>query len=129
MIVFATREGRVGAVTSSGYKIDDIVPFVALPSVAALGMFIRVTNPNNNKSCFAIVLDVGPWNEHDDEYVFKGARPLSEKGISKSMKGTNKAGIDLSESVWHKLEMKDNGNVDWKFIEDSGSDESGLETD
>ena len=80
MTVKATREGLIGRRTASGYVIDNVVPFVALPSVSALGKFIRVTNPANEASCIAIVLDVGPWNEHDDAYVSGGNRPAAESG-------------------------------------------------
>lgn len=115
--VKATREGLTGAVTASGYRIDSVVPFVALPSEVALGKFVRVTNPANNKSAIACVLDVGPWNVNDDAYVLRGARPQAEYGISLSGKGTNKAGIDLGEKLWHQLGMVDNSDVVWEFIE------------
>ncbi len=117
MIVKATREGLLGGKTSSGYVIDAVVPFVALPAVKALGRFVRVTNPANGKMCLAVVLDVGPWNVHDDAYVFNGARPAAETGQSLSGTGTtNGAGIDLGEKVWHLLGMTDNTNVDWTFL-------------
>lgn len=115
--VKATREGLLGGKTSSGYVIDAVVPFVALPSVKALGRFVRVTNPANGKMCLAVVLDVGPWNTHDDAYVFDGARPASESGQSLSGTGqTNGAGIDLGEKVWHALGMTDNTTVAWEFL-------------
>ena len=112
----STREGLLGQRTSSGYLIDTKVPFVALPSFAALHKFVRVTNPANGRSCLAIVLDVGPFNIHDDLYVFGNARPQAESGISVSGKGTNGAGIDLGEYVWKALGMLDNTNVEWAFI-------------
>lgn len=116
MTVKATREGLVGHRTASGYIVDTVVPFVALPAVKALRTFVRVTNPSNGFSCFAIVLDVGPWNEHDDAYVFSGARPQAESGIDTRGRHTNGAGIDLSEAVWKALGMKGNTNVSWNFI-------------
>ena len=116
MTVKATREGLVGQRAASGYVIDTVVPFVALPSATALGRFIKLTNPANSKSCYAIVLEVGPWNTHDDAYVFAGQRPQAESGISLSGHGTNGAGIDLGEKVWHELGMTDNSDVDWSFL-------------
>lgn len=116
MIVKATREGLIGGKTASGYIVDKVVPFVALPSVNALHKFVRVTNPANGKSTLAIVLDVGPWNEYDDAYVFRGHRPYAETGIDTRNRKTNHAGIDLSEAVWRALDMKDNTNVSWEFI-------------
>ena len=114
--VKATREGLVGQKTSSGYIIDEFVPFVALPSAAALRQWVIVTNPANGKSIRALVLDVGPWNINDNAYVFGGQRPASERGLNVSHNGkTNGAGIDLGEVVWNALEMTDNGNVTWEF--------------
>jgi hypothetical protein len=114
--VKATREGLHGGKTATGYVVDDVVPFVALPSTAALRQWVRVTNPANGKSVKALVLDVGPWNERDHAYVFGGARPAAESGIDTRGRVTNKAGIDLGEAVWHALGMTGNTNVSWEFI-------------
>ena len=115
--VKATREGLVGCFTASGYKIDLSTPFVALPSTKALGKFVRLVNPISGAKCLAVVLDVGPWNEHDDDYVFGSARPLAESGLDTRGRVTNSAGIDLGEKVWEQLEMKDNSFIQWEFIE------------
>lgn len=114
--VRATREGLRGQTTATGYRIDDVVPFVALPSTKALRRAVRVTNPANGKSVDALVLDVGPWNTADDAYVFGGARPAAESGQSVSGKGTNGAGIDLGGYVWQALGMTDNTDVEWEFL-------------
>ena len=116
MLVKATREGLVGQRTASGYVIDDVVAFVALPSVRALKRFVRIANPANGKTCYAQVLDVGPWNEQDDAYVFNGARPQAETGTDIFGRATNGAGIDLGGAVWKVLGMVDNSQVDWEFI-------------
>lgn len=133
--VKATREGLIGGKTSSGYLIDVLVPFVALPAAAALRQRIIVRNPANNKVCYALVLDVGPWNVNDNAYVFQTAtspgadktiidpsaplsntRPQSESGHDVSHNGkTNGAGIDLGEYVWNALGMTDNADVEWEF--------------
>lgn len=112
--VKATREGLIGRKTASGYVIDQVVPFVALPSVRALHSFVRVTA--NGNSAIAIVLDVGPWNTADDAYVFGGARPAAESGASVSGEGTNDAGIDLGERIWNALGMTGNTEVSWEFL-------------
>lgn len=114
--VKATREGLLGRKTASGYTIESLTPFVALPSTRALRKFCIVRNPRTGRQCYAIVLDVGPWNVADNAYVFDGARPLAESGVSISGKGTNKAGIDLSEAVWKALGMTDNDEVEWEFL-------------
>jgi hypothetical protein len=116
VLVKATREGLVGKKTALGWKITTIVPYVALPSEIALRQWVEVTNPLNRKSIKALVLDVGPWNIEDDGYVFGGARPQAESGTDILGRRTNKSGIDLGEVVWNYLEMKDNGEVDWKFV-------------
>lgn len=117
MLVKATREGLEGKPTAIGWKIDPLIPFVALPSRSALRLAVRVSNPLNGLSVNALVLDVGPWNTRDDAYVFGGQRPLAERGGSVSGQGTNSAGIDLGEYVWKALEMTDNGDVEWEFLD------------
>lgn len=116
--VRATREGLVGGLTASGYTIDTVVPFIALPSTAALHRFVRLRNPLNGKTAYAIVLDVGPWNEHDDAYVLGlgTTRPAAESGRDTRGRVTNGAGIDLGEKVWHQLGMTDNTDVEWEFL-------------
>jgi hypothetical protein len=114
--VKATREGLVGKRTASGYVIDRVVPFVALPSAHALFRPVRVRNPANGNTCIAIVLDVGPWNEHDDAYVYGFARPQAESGNDERGRITNRAGIDLSERVWFELALRDNTDVEWEFV-------------
>lgn len=116
MKVRATREGLVGRRTASGYVVDRIIPFVALPSWLALQRFVRLRNPMNEKTCLAIVADVGPWNEHDEAYVFQGHRPSAESGLDTRGRKTNGAGIDLGERVWLALGMTDNTDVDWEFL-------------
>ena len=111
--VKATREGLIGKTTASGFTIDALTPFVALPSTKALRRFVRVHN--GEKSCLAIVLDVGPWNVNDDAYVFGGERPEAESGKDGYGRLTNGAGIDLGEAVWNSLGMTNNGPVSWEF--------------
>jgi hypothetical protein len=114
--VKATREGLLGGKTSTGYIVDKFVPFVALPCADALDEVVRIINPLTGKCVLALVMDVGPFNVNDQAYVFHGARPQAESGISVSGHGTNGAGIDLGEFVWNKLGMKDNTSVSWEFI-------------
>lgn len=117
MRVKATREGLLGGKTSSGYTIESLMPFVALPSAKALRRFGIIRNPKTGASAYFIVLDVGPWNVDDDEYVFGGHRPQSESGVDHFGRLTNRAGIDLSERLWKLLGMKDNADVEWEFLE------------
>jgi|HubBroStandDraft_6_1064221.scaffolds.fasta_scaffold1374887_2 hypothetical protein len=117
MRVKATREGLVGQKTASGYIVDEIVPYCALPAVEALQRFVKITNLLNGHTAIGIVLDVGPFNTHDESYVFGGARPKAEFGVSISGDGTNGAGIDLGQRLWTKLGMTDNTDVDWEFLD------------
>jgi hypothetical protein len=117
MTVKATRQGQIGGLTASGYRVDRFVPFVALPSYRALWRMVRVRHGKDGPWIYAIVLDVGPWNEHDDGYVFSGARPAAESGTDTRGRRTNGAGIDLGEHVWHSLGMIDNDQVQWDFID------------
>jgi hypothetical protein len=117
----ATREGLPGQKTASGWTINNSVPFVALPSHAALRQWVRITNQavvdaGVPRSIKALVLDVGPWNENDDAYVFGGARPQAETGVDGFGRKTNGAGIDLGEAVWQALGMQDNSVVSWEFV-------------
>jgi hypothetical protein len=77
---------------------------------------IHLYNPATTKESYAIVLDVGPWNEHDDRYVFGGERPQAESGTDTRGRKTNGAGIDLGERVWKELGMVDNSEVEWEFL-------------
>lgn len=122
--VKATYEGLAGQTTSTGWKINNLVSFVALPSVRAQHKHVKIINPLNGKTTIAEVLDTGPWSEIDDDYVFNGARPLAERKLkwlygekfSEPCPQSNGAGIDLGKKVWDKLEMKGNTEVDWEFI-------------
>lgn len=130
--VKATREGLVHHATSIGWRVNTIVPFVALPSRAALRLWVNLRNPANGKTCRALVLDVGPWNTDDDAYVFQpatmftphrigvnrgGIRPQVETSpTDKTGRHDNNAGIDLGEAVWRALGMTDNADISWDFV-------------
>ena len=47
--VKATREGLTGQKTASGYVVETSVPFVALPSQAALRQWVLEVNSANGK--------------------------------------------------------------------------------
>lgn len=119
--VFATREGLVGKPTATGHIIQPDDWFAALPSTKALRWVIRIwrslTADRMTNYITVPVLDVGPWETHDDAYVLDPhgtTRPLAEHGVDGTGRKTNGAGIDLSEGVWKALEMADNGYVWWE---------------
>ena len=128
--VKATREGLEGEKTALGWPISDLVSFVALPSRKALNRHVRLLNPINGLMSIAEVLDVGPWNESDDAYVFQQAtrpggfalnndpiRPQAERGQDQFGRPTNGAGIDLGQKAWFALGLSDNAEIEWEFIE------------
>lgn len=67
------------------------------------------------------IVDVGPWNIDDPDYVLHDARPLSEgqfKNHTKAQNGqvpTNDAGIDLTGPVATAVGIKGKGKVKWRF--------------
>jgi hypothetical protein len=116
-LVKATREGLTGRKTASGYVIDQIVPFVALPSTKALGRFVHVRNPRTQKSTMAVVLDVGPWNEHDNDYVFGDARPMQRRAASTRATGSRTTPGSISpKKSGSVLGMTGNEPVEWEFV-------------
>lgn len=115
--VKCTREGLVGEKTASGYVIDRVVSFVALPDRKALFKHVRLRNPANGKTCIAQCLDIGPWNLDDSTYVFGGERPQAESGIDQFGRKTNHAAIDLGERVWKELGLQGNTEIEWEFLD------------
>jgi hypothetical protein len=69
------------------------------------------------------VVDVGPWNTDDPDYVLGDARPLSEsqyKYGTVAQNGqvpTNDAGIDLTDPIAKEVGISGKGKVSWKFAE------------
>jgi hypothetical protein len=70
------------------------------------------------------VVDVGPWNTDDPDYVLGQARPLSEGQYEDGIKAqngqvpSNDAGIDLTDPIAKEVGISGKGKVSWKFAED-----------
>jgi hypothetical protein len=111
--VYATREGDIGKRTSTGLRIEPEHLFVALPHPRALGKDVEVRY--RNRAIIVPVLDVGPWNV-DDAYWETGARPAAERGRGVYRAPSNRAGIDLSDAVFAALGLRDNDDVEWRFV-------------
>ena len=96
---------------------------MALPSTRALWRIVRVVC--KDRVVLAPVLDVGPWNEHDEAYVFGDARPAAECGVDTRGRTTNHAGIDLSDGVLTALGIVDfrpgQWEVAWEFVDPTPS--------
>ena len=111
--VFATREGMVGSPTSSRTIIRPGDRFVALPDRSALGRDVELRY--GNRVMVVPCLDVGPWNI-DDPYWRHDAQPAAERGRGFYRTPVNKAGIDLSDTVFAELGLADNDYVEWRFV-------------
>lgn len=74
---------------------------------------VQVINPSNNKSVVLAVVDTGPWNTNDKDYVFGQARPQAETGIDTRGRTTNRAGLDISPKAMSTLSGGDKFN--WRF--------------
>lgn len=123
--VLCTHEEAQGL--STGDWLGDKFPGVALPSVNAKGLWIEIVF--NGKWTPARVMDVGPWCEDDDEYVFYNERPRAERfkdqlvAINKEGRmqdrPSNGSGIDLFPQTAKALGIKlgENVTLKWKFIE------------
>lgn len=64
----------------------------------------------SGRSCYGQWEDVGPFESDDVDYVFGTAEPKNQFN--------QKAGIDLSPAMRDCLGMKDNGLVEWQFVDD-----------
>jgi hypothetical protein len=111
--VLATREGLVGRKLACGDVIRPGALFVALPHPAALRKDVELRY--GTRTLVVPVLDVGPWNV-DDDYWTNGRRPAAERGRGAYRKPSNAAGIDLSDTVFSTLGLRDNTVVEWRFV-------------
>ena len=70
------------------------------------------------------VIDLGPWNTHNPEYVLQGFRPLVETQYANQtpaqngMIPTNKAAIDLTPPIANEIGINGKGQVKWRFAEE-----------
>jgi len=111
--VLATREGQIGDITATMMRIRADSRFVALPDPKALGKMVEIRY--GERVVIAKVMDVGPWNI-DDPYWEHDARPASERGRGAYRTPVNHAGIDLSDPVFAELGLRDNDQVEWRFV-------------
>ena len=140
-LVYATREGLVGATTANGHIIQARDRFVALPSRRAL----NVTDQNRDfvvelnfgdRVTTAPVWDIGPWNTKDDYWNPSAIREMwydLAEGIPQAQAAyqngynagfdefgrrvLNPAGIDLADGTfWDDLGLADNEWVTVRFL-------------
>ena len=80
---------------------------------------IQVRNIENGKDVFCEVVDVGPWNTDDKDYVLGDARPQAESGTDMTGRHTNLAGIDLTPGSAKAIGLEGKGMVHWAFVKAS----------
>jgi hypothetical protein len=83
----------------------------------------RITVFANGRSITVPILDDGPWNTTDYDYVLGAARPRVERQFAEKLPAdngrvpTNRAGIDLLPATARALGIDGKGFVDWQFKE------------
>jgi hypothetical protein len=83
-----------------------------------------VRGPGGEITCD--VVDLGPWNIDDPNYVLNGERPLVEQQYDDKTEAqngqvpTNNAAIDLTPPVADAVGISGKGTVQWKFAHASG---------
>ena len=83
----------------------------------------RITVFAGGRSITVLILDDGPWNTTDYDYVLGAARPRVERQFAEKRPAdngrvpTNRAGIDLLPATARHLGIDGKGLVDWQFKE------------
>ena len=121
--ITATVFGGAGDLQASAYggRVDGNKPGVSFPYKwrGRLPPSVKVRGPRG-EGVFPVV-DVGPWNTDNPEYVLNGARPAAEKQratrsrAQNGMVPTNDAGIDLTPAAAHIVGIEGKGKVSWEF--------------
>jgi hypothetical protein len=92
----------------------------------------RITLFANGKSITVPILDDGPWNTTDYDYVLGAARPRVERQFAEKLPAdngrvpSNRAGIDLLPATARYLGIDGKGRVDWQFKEAAMPDQLPL---
>jgi N-acetylmuramoyl-L-alanine amidase len=87
---------------------------------------VKVFNRTTGLSAVGEILDVGPWNIDDDDYVLGDMRPSAEThyemgeklptGPNAGKVPTNAAGLDLSPALARAVGISGKGRCDWMFV-------------
>jgi hypothetical protein len=124
--ITATEFGGGSDAQDSAYPdidyINDDTVGVALPyKWAGERPQIHVRGPGGEITCD--VVDLGPWNIDDPNYVLNGERPLVEQQYDDKTEAqngqvpTNNAAIDLTPPVADAVGISGKGTVQWKFAQ------------
>jgi N-acetylmuramoyl-L-alanine amidase len=94
---------------------------IALPYKWATKPRPKVTIRGPKGEVTTDIVDLGPWNTNDPDYVLNGDRPLSEQQYEDGIKAqngqvpSNNAGIDLTPPVASAVGVSGKGKVSWRF--------------
>ena len=124
--ITATVFGMEGDEQEGAYGgwIDEDTVGVSFPYKWRDGPRPEIVVEGPNGKMLVGVVDVGPWNTDDPNYVLGHARPLAEAQYNKGHEAqngrvpTNDAGIDLTEPVAQQIGIDGLGKVRWRLRED-----------
>lgn len=106
---------------SYGDWIDDETEGVSFPYKWRNGPRPRVVVKGPRGETTTDVVDVGPWNTNDPNYVLGTRRPMAEKQYELGLVAqngqvpSNPAGIDLTEPIAEAVGISGKGKVSWRF--------------
>jgi N-acetylmuramoyl-L-alanine amidase len=111
-----------------GPYLDDSELYVALPwRWTGDRPKVRVFNRETGLNAIGDIMDVGPWNTDDEEYVHGDERPSAEThyamhealptGPNAGKVPTNGAGLDLSPALARAVGISGKGRCDWAFVD------------
>ena len=125
-------EATVWSDTVGAYGAIDVTGHGASLPLRFPGERQRITVFANGKSITVPILDDGPWNTTDYDYVLGPARPRVERQFAEKRPAdngrvpVNRAGIDLLPATARYLGIDGKGLVDWQFKEAAMPDQLPL---
>jgi N-acetylmuramoyl-L-alanine amidase len=125
--ITATEFGGGGDEQDSAYPDIDYITGstrgIALPYKWQTKPRPKVTISGPGGEVTTDIVDLGPWNTNDPDYVLNGDRPLSEQQYEDGTEAqngqvpTNNAAIDLTPPIASAVGISGKGKVKWKFSE------------
>jgi len=123
--ITATEFGGGGDDQDSAYPdidwINSSTRGVALPYKWKETPRPQVIVKGPNGEVIAEIVDLGPWNTNDPNYVLDGERPLAETQYDEGTEAqngqvpSNNAGIDLTPPIADAVGISGKGKVSWRF--------------
>ena len=109
--------------SSYGYSLAEEL-FVGLPATCLKRKWVQLIVEPDGPAAIAPVGDIGPWNgggannKYDDRYWVARKRPQAESGTDLKGRRTDRAGIEISHSLWKEMGLgrKRKTRVRWQFV-------------